>query len=71
MKNKIQFSEVAQKHLKIVSYLTISGGLGYVLSKYIVGDVALTAIFGGAINYVIWVIEKELKNEGVLEALKK
>ena len=67
---KIQLSDVAQNNAKIVSYLLVSGGLGYLLAEYIMKNPALTAIFAPAINYVIWLIEKELKGEGVIQAIK-
>lgn len=67
---KITLSDVAKDNAKIVGYLLVSGGLGYVLAEYIAKDVALTAVFAPAINYVLWLIEKELKGEGVVTALK-
>ena len=69
-KINITLSETAKSNAKIVSYLTLSGGLGYVMAKYIVNDVALTAIFAPAINFILWSIEKELKKEGWVQALK-
>jgi hypothetical protein len=67
---KITLSDVAKDNAKIVGYLLVSGGLGYVLAEYVAKDAALTAVFAPAINYVLWLIEKELKGEGVVTALK-
>lgn len=67
---KITLSEVAEKDLKLVVYLTVSGGLGYVLATYVANDAALTAIFAPAINYIIYRVVKEIEKEGYREALK-
>ena len=31
----------------------------------------MSVILGGAVNYILWNIENELKNEGVIEFLRK
>ena len=69
-KAKITLSEVAEKDIKLVVYLMISGGLGYVLATYVADDPALTALFAPAINYILYRIVKELEKEGYREALK-
>ena len=69
-KKKIKLSDVAKKHLKIIGYLVASGGLG-VLVAYLTDKPELVVVFAPAINYVIYIIEKELKNEGIRAALKK
>ena len=67
---KIQMSDVAKDQLQIVLFLSVSGGLGYVLSTYILKDPALTAIFAPAINYVLYIIKQEIDKKGVIQALK-
>jgi len=63
---KIQLSDYAKSQIRIISYLLFSGGLGYVLATYVVDNPMLTAIFAPVINYITYIIEKELKNEGVI-----
>ena len=63
---KIVLSDYARSQLRIISYLVFSGGLGYVLANYVANDPMLTAVFAPAIKYVAYLIEKELKNEGVI-----
>ena len=62
--------KVSRKHLKVVGYLVASGGLGYALSL-IIQKPELAIVFAPAINYILYVIEKELKHEGYFEAFKK
>lgn len=69
MARKIKISDVAKKHLKIVGYLAISGVLGYVASL-LTARPELVVVFAPIINYVLYSIEKELKKEGVIEALR-
>ncbi len=69
-KKKLQLSDVAKKHLKIIGYLVASGLLG-ILVAYLTDKPELAIVFAPAVNYVIYIIEKELKNEGVRAALKK
>lgn len=68
-KVKLTLSDVAKKHLKMVGYLIVSGTLAVILAR-ITNSPELMIIFGGAINYALWIIEKEIKGEGVREALK-
>lgn len=70
-KKKVELSEVNKSHLKIIGYLTVSGGLGYLISTAFTGNSALTAIFAPAVNYILWIIEKELKKEGYITKLKE
>ena len=63
---KIQLSDYAKSQMRIISYLLFSGGLGYVLATYIADDPMLTAIFAPAINYLAYLLEKEIKKEGVI-----
>lgn len=69
-KLKINFSEVLKKNLKIVSYLLVSGGLGWVLATHVVDNPALAVVFAPAINFVLYQLALELKNEGYVEAVK-
>lgn len=65
---KIVLSDVLKKHLKIIAYLAISAALAYVLS--LVVDKPEAVYFAPVINYVIYALEKELKNEGVVKAVR-
>ena len=67
----IKVSDVNKKYLRIIAYLIGSGFLGYVLATYVANNVALTAIFAPAINFVIYIIANELKKEGYLETLRE
>ena len=66
-----ELSEVNRKYLKIIIYLTFSNALGYAFATYILNDPMLTVIFGPTINFIAWIVEKELKKEGYNEALRK
>ena len=68
---KLTLSDVNKKQGKIIAYLLVSGLLGYVLARFILNDEALTAIFAPAINYIMYVIEKELSGEGYAKVLRK
>jgi hypothetical protein len=67
---KIVLSDVFKKDLRLFGFLIVSGVLGYVLAKYVADDPMLTVVIGPAINYVLYRIEQEKKNEGYREALK-
>lgn len=69
MAKKIVLSDVFKKHLRIVCYLLVSGMLGCSLS-ILAGKPGLVAIFAPAINYILYALEKEIKNEGVIKAIK-
>ena len=69
MARKIVLSDVARKHLKIVGYLVISAVLAYILSLLVDRPEAL--YFAPVINYILYAIEKELKKEGFVEAIRK
>lgn len=65
---KINISDVTKKHLKLIGYLVSSVILAYALS-ILVGKpeaVYLTPV----INFLIVLIEKELKSEGYVRAIK-
>lgn len=70
MTKKIQMSDVAKDQLQIVMFLSISGGLGYLLSTYILKDPVLTAVVAPAVNYLLYIIKQELDKKGVIQALK-
>lgn len=70
MAKRVKLSDVNKKYLKIIGYLTLSNGLGYLVATYIAKDPALTMIFGPTINFIAWAIKKELSNEGYRAALK-
>ena len=66
---KITLSEVNKKRERIIGYLLTSGILGWVLAK-LAGNVELMGIFAPAINFVLYSIDQEVKNEGYIKALK-
>jgi len=68
---KIKLSDVVKKYLKVITYLIISGGLGYISAKYVVKNEALTLIFAPAINMVLLILKTEIDKEGVIKALGK
>ena len=71
MAKKIELSEVNQKYLKIIAYLTLSNGIGYLIATYIAKDPVLTMILGPTFNFIAWILEKEIKdNDGYRAALK-
>ena len=70
MAKKMELKDVHKKYLKILLYLTLSNGLGYLLANYVAKDPLLTTVFGPTINFVAWTIEKELKNEGYRKILR-
>lgn len=66
---KIQLNDVLKKHLKIVGYLLVSGLGGYALAE-LTRRPELAVVFTPTINYILYFLEKELKNEGVRAALQ-
>ncbi len=65
---KIQISDVLKRHLKIVGYLVVSAAIAYVAS--ILADKPEFIYFAPVVNYVLFVLEKELKSEGVVQIIK-
>jgi hypothetical protein len=67
-KINITLSDVAKKHLRILAYLLVSAGLGYLLSILVNRPEAvyLTPI----INYILYSVAEELKREGWVEAIR-
>ncbi len=69
-KVKITLNEVVKKDLKIFSYLIINGGVTVLAQRYLqTGE--LSIVFGMAVNYILYRIQKELDNSGYKQALKK
>ena len=66
---KIQISDVLKKHIRIVFFLVVSGGLGYGLAL-LVNKPELTVIFAPAINYVLYTIKVELDKEGIVQVIR-
>lgn len=65
----MQLSEVMKKDIKIIAYLVGTWIIGLVV-VYLTGDERLVGLIP-VTNYVIYRLEKELKNEGYVRALKK
>ena len=61
----IVISDPLKKHLKLVAYLLVSGFLGWALAEY-TDNPQFVAIFAPAINYILYALEKEFKNEGFI-----
>jgi hypothetical protein len=59
-------NDYLKSQIRILTYLLVSGGLGYLLATYVADDPMLTAVFAPAVNYVLFVLEKELQNEGLV-----
>ena len=65
---KITLSEVNKKHLRIIIYLVVSGGLAYILSLITNSPEAVYTT--PVINYILYSIVEELKKEGYIQAIK-
>ena len=70
MTKKIVLSDLLKKQIKIVVYLLVSGGLGYILAL-LVDKPELAIIFAPAINYILYVLKNELDKSGFIQLLKK
>jgi len=53
-----------EKFVKLILYLGLSGGLGYLTSVYVMNDPALTVAFMPVINIVLYILEQKI---GVLK----
>jgi hypothetical protein len=53
--------EPKYKELRVISYLLLSGILGYLSATYIVGNEMLSIIFAPTINYILYVLTTEIK----------
>lgn len=69
MTKKLTISEVNKKHLRIIGYLIGSWVVALGLS-YLTSNEKLVGL-APVLNYLVFVIEKELKNEGYISTLKK
>ena len=65
----VTLSEVNKKNLKIFCYLVGSWAVALALS-YISGNEKLVGL-APALNFVVYLLEKEVKGEGYVKALKK
>ena len=70
MSGKITLSEVNQKRVRIIVYLMVSGVLGLALAS-VVENPILATIFAPAINFILYSIVEELRNNGYKAALEK
>ncbi len=70
MSKKLTVSEVNKKRLRILAYLVASGVLGLAVT-YVKQNPVLTAIFVPAINFILYSIVEELRNNGYKKALGK
>ena len=69
MAKKIVLSDVTQKHMRIIAYLSGSWLIALSLA-YIINEPKLAGI-APILNYIAFAIEKELNKEGYIEALRK
>ena len=65
---KITLSEVFKKQLRIIGYLVLSGFLAWALS--LITDRPEAVYATPVINYIIYTIVEELKEEGYIQAIK-
>lgn len=68
---KITLSDTVKKDLRIIGYLIASGVLGWLLATYIVDNPILAVILSPSINWILYRLIEELKNEGYVKALGK
>ena len=62
----MKIPEAYKKHLKILAYLIGSGLCSVALIHLGKVPVEYGLVLSGAINYIVYAIEKELKNEGIV-----
>jgi len=67
---EISLSDVNKKRLKLLAYLVSSGLLSWLLQEFVVNNPSLNLILGPAINFLLYSIIEELKNEGYVKAIK-
>jgi len=70
MAKKIVLSEPLKKYLKVAGYILLNGIVTFVSRKYLSVGTDLALVFGGLANFIVLVLEVEIKKEGVIEALK-
>lgn len=66
---KITINDVWKKHLRVATFLLVSGVLGFGLA-YIADKPELSIIFAPAINYVLFAIKNETEGTGFVKAIK-
>jgi hypothetical protein len=66
---RIQLSDVARKHIRILGYLVASSVLAYILSVVTGRPESIYA--APVINYLLYAVKRELDKEGVVAAIKK
>jgi hypothetical protein len=67
---KITLSDLFKKRLKLVGYLVAFGFATYISKTYLNTNEGLSIVFGGAVNFILWEIEQQLKQEGVTEIIR-
>jgi len=65
-----KLTEVLTKHLTILAYLLGSGVIAFLLSFYVLKDEKLTILLAPMLNYLAFILKKELEGSGVRAALK-
>ena len=70
-KKKIKVSDVTKKYLKVGGYVLIYGVVTFVSKKYLSVNGDLSILFGGLANFITFVVIKEIKKEGLYQALMK
>lgn len=68
---KIVLSDVLKKYLKTAGYILLFGLVAFVSKKYIKTNEDLSLVFGGLADFITYILEKEIKGEGVVKALKQ
>lgn len=68
---KITISDALKKYLKTGVYILSFGIVSFLSKKYLSFNEDLSLIFGGLVNFVLFVLEKEIKEEGVIQAIRK
>lgn len=66
-----QLKTAILKHVKILGYLIGSGVCAVALIKITEFPPEYSLILSGAINYIAYALEKELRDEGVVKTLVK
>jgi hypothetical protein len=56
--------------LKTGGYILLFGIVAYVTKKYLNVNEDLSLLFGGLANFITFILEKEIKEEGVIKAIE-
>lgn len=67
---KIILSDVLKKYLKTAGYILLFGVVAYVTKTYLNANEDLSLVFGGLANFIAFILEKEIKEQGVVKALE-